>query len=139
LRQFLPDIQPTLHVVLSRRPAVCQAIRAVLTRLEESGDITPIGLDAPTPMAVHRSVIGVGHDHLVADLLEVLRDPLTLGRRLQQNPHARPAQENLRESLAGGRDPLIDNLHRLREEANLAFFLVEVDGTTLHGWSPRTP
>ena len=69
------------------------------------------------------------------DLLEVLGDPLTLRRGLHEDAHARPPPKDMGEALARRGDALIDDLPRLRHKANLTFFLVEVDGTILHGWS----
>src|SRR4030095_12116921 len=56
-------------------------------------------------------------------------------RRLEQNAHARPTPEHARQALARRRDPSVDNLAILRQDSNLAFLLVKVDGTILHGWS----
>ena len=36
-------------------------------------------------MGLHRSVVGVGDDQLVAKLLEAARDPLALGRGLEED------------------------------------------------------
>ena len=74
--------KPTLHFVLRRRSAMRQAIRAVLTRVGQGRHIAPIGLDAPTAVTVHRSVIRIGHDDVVPDVLKVLGDPFTLRRGL---------------------------------------------------------
>src|SRR5262249_16659139 len=136
LCQFLADIQTALHLVLSSRSAVRHAIGPMLTRLRQRGDVAAVGFGPPGPMAVHRAVVRIGHDHVMSDLLEVLRDPLTLRGRLHQHAHARPTPKYVGQSFARRGDPLIDHLAALRHDANLTFFLVEVDGTILHGWSP---
>src|SRR5205807_1137619 len=136
LRQLLADIQPTLHLVLPRRSSMRAAIGAVLTGFGEPRDVAPVGLDAPTPVTVHRSIIRIGHDDFMTDLLEVLRDPLTLSRCLHQNSHAWTAPKDLREPLARRRNPVVDHLPTRRHDPNLTFLLVKVDGTILHGWSP---
>jgi hypothetical protein len=40
-----------------------------------------------------------------------------------------------RESLAGRRDAAVEHLTTVRDDPDLTVFLVEVDGTILHGWS----
>jgi hypothetical protein len=85
-------------------------------------------------MTVHRREIRVRHDHLMAECLQVLRDPLTLGRRLEQHAHARSSPEH-------HRHPRVVAIRRstispsLRQDSTLAFLLVQVDGTILDGWS----
>jgi hypothetical protein len=112
------------------------AIRPVLTRVGEARDISAIGFDATTSVTVHRGVIGIRDDHVVRELLDVLRDPFTLGRRLNQNPYPRSAPKHTPQSIASGCNALVDRLHRLSDNPNLTFLLVEIDGTILHGWSP---
>jgi hypothetical protein len=113
-----------------------QSIRAMLTRFGEGGDIAAIRFDAPAPVSVHRSVIRVGHDHVVAELFKILRDPLTFRRRLHENTQPRSSPKDVGEPFACRGDPLIDQVASRRHNASLTFFLVEVDGTILHGWSP---
>jgi hypothetical protein len=91
--------------------------------------------DASAALAVHGRERRIGHDHLVAEGLEVLRYPLALGRRLDQNPHRASAFEQGRESIAGRRDASVERLTALRDDPDLTVFLVEIDGTILHGWS----
>jgi hypothetical protein len=43
--------------------------------------------------------------------------------------------QNRRQSIAGRRDSSVDDLRALGDDPDLAFFLVQVDGTMLHGWS----
>jgi hypothetical protein len=69
----------------------------------------------------------------VAERLQVLRDPLTFGCRREQNTHARPTPEHGCQALARRRDPSVDDFTVLHEDPNLAFLLVKVDGTILHG------
>src|SRR5438445_12998412 len=66
----------------------------------------------------------------------MLGDPFALRRCLHENAHPRPTPEDVREALTRRGNPVIDHLTRRRRNANLTFFLVEVDGTILHGWSP---
>src|SRR6516225_7325394 len=79
--------------------------------------------------------IRIGHDHLVSKRLEVLRDPLTFGRRLQENSHRGPAPEHGRQAIAGRRDSPVDDLTALPDNPDLTFLFVQIDGTILHGWS----
>src|SRR5262249_61171892 len=106
-----------------------QPVRALLTRLCEGGDVTPISLDAPTAGSVHRSVVGIRHDDLVADLLEGLRDPFTFRGCLDEHAHARPAPEDVRESFARGDVPFLDEPDTPLRNATLRVVLVCVDGS----------
>ena len=87
VRQFATDIELRLHRALRGRSPMRRAITSPLTRVRQRGDIAPIGFDASAALAIHGRERRIGHDHLVAEGLEVLRDPLALGRRLQQNAH----------------------------------------------------
>jgi len=69
-------------------------------------------------------------------VLQVLRDPLTLRRGLYENAHPRSTPEHVTEALTRGGDALVNNLPVVGHETNLTFSLVEIDGTILHGWSP---
>ena len=102
-----------LHRVLRRRSPMRGAIHPSLTRVRQGGDVPPIGLNAPAAVAIHRREIGIGHDHLVSERLQVLRNPLTLGRRLEQNAHARPSPKHRRQAIARRRDPSVDDLTAL--------------------------
>src|SRR6516164_4846347 len=66
----------------------------------------------------------------------MLRHPLALGRGLDEDAHPRAPPEHVREPVARRQDPLIDDLPTLRHDPNLAFLLMQIDGTILHGWSP---
>jgi hypothetical protein len=54
---------------------------------------------------------------------------------MTNSEHRRPPPEDGRQSLACRRDASVDNLTTLRDDPDLTFLLVEVDGTILHGWS----
>jgi hypothetical protein len=112
------------------------AVRALLARFGERRDVTPVRFDASTAVAVHRTVIRVSHDHVVPHLLKMLRDPFALSRGFDEYPHPRPTPEDVSESLARRRDAVVDNLTARRDDPNLTFLLVKVDGTIFHGWSP---
>lgn len=72
----------------------------------------------------------VGSNHRVAEGLEVLRHPLALGRRLQQNPHWASPFEHGREAIAGRRDASVEDLTILRDNPDLTVLLMQIDGTT---------
>jgi hypothetical protein len=135
VREFATDIEVHLHCALRRGSPMRRAITAPLTRLRQRDYIAPIGLDASAALAVHGRERRIGHNHLVAEGLQVLRHPLALGRRLEQNPHRASPFEQGREPLAGRRDASVDRLTALRDDPDLTFLLVEIDGTILHGWS----
>jgi len=62
--------------------------------------------------------------------LEVLRDPLTLSRRLEQNVHARPTPEHGPQALARRRDPAVVDFISIYHDPRLAFPLMKVEGHT---------
>jgi hypothetical protein len=115
---------------------VCQSIRSLLTGLSQHSDVASVGFDPSAPVAVHRAVVGFGDDHFVAQLLEMLRHPLALGRGLDEDAHPRPTPKYGRQSITRHRDTLIDHFACLANDPNLALCLVQVAGTILHGWSP---
>src|SRR5262245_8409469 len=115
---------------------MCASINPMATRLGEGRDIATIGFHASAAMPIHQAVIRIGHDDLVAQRLEVLRHPFTLGRGFDQDPGVWTSPEECGQSITRRATALIDHLSILRQKSHLAFFLVEVDGTILHGWSP---
>jgi hypothetical protein len=112
------------------------AVRAVVTGLGQSGDVATIRLDASAAVFVHWSIVRIGDDDFVSELLEVLGDPFTLRRSLYENAHGRSTPEDVCQSFACRRDAPVDDLAARHHYPNLTFFLVQVDGTILHGWSP---
>src|SRR5262245_28881612 len=66
----------------------------------------------------------------------MLCHPFTLGRGFDQNPGVWTSPEECGQSITRRAKALIDHLPALRQNSDLAFFLVQVDGTKLHGWSP---
>src|SRR5260370_23994909 len=56
------------------------------TRVRQGVRISAVGLHATRPLGVHRRVIRVSHDDLVAKVFEAAGDPLTLRRRLHEDP-----------------------------------------------------
>jgi hypothetical protein len=66
----------------------------------------------------------------------MLRDPLTFGRRFDQNPHPGATRENRAQPIPRGQDAAIDDFAMRRHNPDLAFSFVQIDGTILHGWSP---
>ena len=100
-----------------------RAITSPVTRVGQRGDIAPIGFDASAALAIHGRECRIGHNDLVAEGLKVLRDPLALGGRFQQNSHRPPSFEHGREPVARRRDPSVDHLATVRDDPDLAFFL----------------
>ncbi len=99
-----------LDEVSKRASLIHRAITASVTRVGQRGDIAPIGFDPSAALAIHGRECRLGHDYLVAERLEVLRDQLALGGRLQQNPHRAPPLEHGGEAIACRRDPSIAHL-----------------------------
>src|SRR4030095_11031532 len=112
------------------------SIDPLATRLGGGRSIALIGFYASATMPIHQAVIWISHDDLVAQRLEVLRHPFTFGRGFDQNPRVWAPPEECSQSMTRRANALIDHLPALRQDSHLAFFLVQVDGTMLHGWSP---
>src|SRR5215831_2689195 len=66
----------------------------------------------------------------------MLCHPFTLGRGFDHNPSVWASPEECGQSITRRPNPLIDHVTALRQNAHLTLFLVQVDGTILHGWSP---
>jgi hypothetical protein len=106
---------------------------APLIGLRQGGHIASVGLDASAPVAVHRRKIRIGHDDVVAKRLGVLRDPLALGRGFQHNSHRPSSPEQGGQAVAGRRDASVLHLTVVHHDPDLAFLLVEIEGTIRHG------
>ena len=87
--------------------------------------------DAGPVLTIHGRERRIGHDHLVAEGLEVLRDSLALGGGLQQHPH----RAHGRKAFARRGDASVERCTALRDDPDLTVLLVEIDGTILYGWS----
>ena len=87
--QLASDIELLLDVPLLRRSPVGWSINAMATRLGQRCHIAAIGLHASAPMSVHQCVIGIGDHHLVPQCLQVLGDPFTFRRGLDQDAGVR--------------------------------------------------
>ncbi len=101
------------------------------TRMRQSVRVSAIGLHPTRPPGVHRRVIRVSHDDLVAKLFQAARHPLTLCRRLQEDPGLWSTAEHLDQALALRPQPHVDQLTLLREDRNLA--LPSSRGLCQHG------
>src|SRR2546427_9643840 len=97
------------------------AIAAGPTRVRQGVRISAVGLHATRPLGVHRRVIRVSHDDLVAKVFEAAGDPLTLRRRLHENPGLWSTAEHLDQATALRPNAHVDQLAVLREDRNLAF------------------
>src|SRR3989442_13262058 len=100
---------------------MCGPIKSPLTGFGQCSDIAPIRLDASAAVTVHRRKIRVGHDRLVSESLEVLRDPLPFGRGFQDNSHPRPAPDHDGKAFAGRSNSPIDELTLLHTSSKLTF------------------
>src|SRR5262249_25822357 len=125
-----------LHHPLARGATMRASINPVATRLGQGRDIATIGFDASAAVPIHQAVIRICHDDFVTQRLKMLCHPFTLGRRFDQNPSVWTSPEERGQSITRRANALIDHLPALRQNADLTFFLVQVDGTVLHGWSP---
>src|SRR5258708_27859935 len=65
------------------------------TRVRQGVRISAVGLHATRPLGVHRRVIRVSYDDLVAKVFEAAGDPLTLRRRLHEDPGLWSTAEHL--------------------------------------------
>src|SRR5262249_59305304 len=113
-------------------------------RIDKSRDDTPqpglphreIGFHASAAVPIHQAVVRIRHDDFVTQRLEMLSHPFTLGRGFDHNPGLWTSPEDCGQSITRRANALIDHLPARRQNAHLTFFLVQVDGTILHGWSP---
>src|SRR5215207_1401430 len=109
---------------------------AVATRLRERGHIATVCFHPSTAVAIHQATIRIRHEDFMAERLEMLRDPLALGGRLDQEARARATHKQGGQSIARRRNAAIDYLATLGDDPDLAVLLMQVNGTILHGWSP---
>jgi hypothetical protein len=102
-------------------------------RVRQGVRISAVGLHPTRPPSVHRRVIRVSHDDLVAKVFEAAGDPLTLRRRLHEDPGLWSTAEHLDQARAPRPNAPVDQLTVLREDRNLAVPLPEVDANMVHG------
>ena len=81
--------------------------RARLAGVHPRARIARIGLGTARPIGLHRGVVRIRHDHLVAERLQVTGHPLALRARLEQNTGARPRAQHGGEPLPARDDPTI--------------------------------
>src|SRR5207245_8578251 len=99
--------------------------------------IAPIRLGAPGARGIHRCVIRIGHQHLVAERLQVSRDPLALRTRLEQDLRPRAIPQHRGEALATRDDPALGDGPVRVADAELALALVQIQSYDIHGgWPP---
>ncbi len=120
---------------LIRRP-VRGPVGSTAASLRQGSRIAAVRLDPPSAVAIHRGVVRVGNDDLVAKLFQATRDPLALRRGLDQDPSPWTIAKDRRESAPLRQDALLDQLPVRRQDADLALILVHVDANMLHGWPP---
>src|SRR5262249_27324330 len=99
--------------------------------------ISAVGLHAARPLSVHRRIVRVGHDDLVAQIFEAAGDPLTLRGRLHEDLGRWPTAKHLDQARALRANPPGDQLTVPGEDRNLAFPLPEVHANMVHGEPPR--
>jgi len=96
-----------------------------------------IGLRAPGAIDIHRRVVRVGDDHLVAERLLVARHPLALRARLEQNSRAWPVPKHGREPLPARDDAsLLRHRPVLRFDRQLALAPVQIQAYDVVGGRP---
>ena len=124
------------YLALHRRHPMGRAIGAEPGRLGQHPSVAPIRFYPPAPLRIHRGVVWIGNDHLVAQRLDRLRHPFALGRRLEEHARGRAVREHGDEFLSRALDPPLDHLALRRQDADLTFPLMDIDANMLHGWSP---
>src|SRR5437588_6989933 len=85
-----------------------------------------IGFGAPRARGIHRRVILIGNQHLVAERLQVSRDPLALRTRLEQDLRPPPIPQHRGEALAARDGPALGDGPVLITEAELSLALVQI-------------
>src|SRR5882672_5741641 len=104
-------------------------------RLGQGTGIPPVGLHLPLQPGIHRSVVRVGDDDLMAEIFQAPGHPLALGPRLEQDACPSVVLQSRREPFPLGPDPPFDQLASLRQNADLAVLPAEVYANMIHGWS----
>ncbi len=112
------------------------AVGAQLQRLAQRAGVALVGLHALGARGVHCGEPGIGDDHRMAERFQVPCDPLALGRRLEEDARGWSCPQHGGEALARGDDALLEELAVLRDRAQLALALVEIDPYAIHGWPP---
>jgi hypothetical protein len=107
-----------------------------LACIQQRPRIALIGLRAPGPIGMHRRVVRVRDDHLVAERLQVARHPLALRARLQENAGAGPASQHGREPLPARDNASLRDRSILRFDRQLTLALVQIQAYNVHGGRP---
>src|SRR5689334_2006825 len=119
------------------RQPIRRSIRAEATRLHERPCIAAIGLRPPRASGVHRRKVRIRHDHIVPELLEMPRDPLTLRARLDEHARRRAIPENRTEPLPARHDATLFHRSIIPPDAQLTLAFVEIESYRIHGgWPP---
>ena len=112
----------------ARRQTPC----ARLARVHQRARVALVGLGASRAIGVHRRVVRVGHDHLVAQRFEVAGHPLAFRARLEQNTRSRSLTEHRGEPLTARRDSAVGDGAVVRLDGPLSLALVQIQGDDLH-------
>src|SRR5205085_6574962 len=99
--------------------AVGPAIVAALAGVAQGTGVALVRLDLLRERRVHRREVRVGDNDLVAEALEVLRHPLTFGRRFDQDVDGRSLCEESGEFLASSLESALDELTVLSPDTKL--------------------
>ena len=124
------------HLPLALRRPVRRTVRTQPTGMRQGLSIPTVRLDTPTALGVHRGVIGISHDDLVAQCLQTVGDPCAFGRGLAEDADLRTCGTNRCEPLALRLDTLMQHLTGFGEGTNLAWLFMDIDANICHGWSP---
>jgi hypothetical protein len=116
--------------------AVSGAIRAELAGLAQRACVALVRLHLAASACVHRREVWVGHDHLVAQRLQVPRHPFTFGCGLEQDARRRARPKCLGERVPCRPDAKPFELTGLLPNTHLSCHLVHVDANLLHGRRP---
>ena len=85
------DLPPRAQLLptpsLGGRDAVRATVHALAARIRQRRDVPAIGFDPARAGRIHRDVIRIGHNHLVATRLEALRDPFAVRAAFEQEAH----------------------------------------------------
>ena len=125
-RQLGADVAPR------RGQPVSQAIGPRPARLHQRPRVALIRLHPARARGVHRRIVGICHDHLVPQPLQVLRHPLALGARLQQDAGPWPVPQHRREPLPARDDPPLRDGPILVADAELALAFVQIEPYRIH-------
>src|SRR2546427_395516 len=127
------DLPP--HMPLRLRRPVRWPVGPQSAGLGQGPGIATVRLHPAMPLPIHRRVVRIGDDDLMAQLFETPCNPLALGPRLDQDAGSGMRLEHGGKAIALGADAPLDDFTVLLQDADLTHPSAEMYATIGHGWS----